>query len=146
MSTLRIATIDPKVFTRNYQKLLKLAPDLWSLKMGEALKSKSEGYMDLNLDVLNKEGHQLWVALSHYYQHPSGDLIPDPNMEIRISSQCGGYIEALTYQDSFGYQRVYLDENRYYPKLRKSLNSFLGQWLKNCLEQGHRLVKTKEAS
>ncbi len=35
---------------RIYQKLLIVVPDLWEI--GEYAKSRVEGYMDLNLDVL----------------------------------------------------------------------------------------------
>lgn len=128
------------VHERNYKMLINLVPELWSLEVGEALKSQSEGYMDLNLDVLDKEADRMTMALSHYYKHPSGDMIADPDMEIRVYRP-HGFVEALTYQDSLVYQRVYLDENRYYPKLKKSLNSFLSQWLKNCLAQGHQLKR-----
>lgn len=95
--------------------------------------------MDLNLDVLHKQDDLMIIALSHYYQNHNGDMIPDPDMEIRVDRSYE-FIEALAYQDSFGYQRVYQNENHYYPRLKKSLNSFLSQWLKNCLDQGHSLV------
>lgn len=134
------------VYERNYKTLIKLAPELWCLDAGEALKSRSEGFMDLNLDVLYKpQDDQMTIALSHYYKHPSGDMIPDPDMEIRVY-RSHGFVETLTYQDSLVYQRVYLDENRYYPKLKKSLNSFLSQWLKNCLAQGHQLKRSSIAA
>ena len=125
---------------RNYKKLMKLAPDLWSLTQGDALKSQSSGLMDLHLDVLSvdQEAHKMVIALSHYYQHPSGDMIPDPDMELRIDRSLG-MVEALTYQDSIRFQSVYLEDGRYYPKLKKELNSFLGTWLRNCLSQGHKL-------
>ena len=130
---------------RNYKKLMKLAPDLWSLAQGDALKSQSSGLMDLHLDVLSvdEEARQMVIALSHYYQHPSGDMIPDPDMELRIDRSFG-MVEALTYQDSIGFQRVYLDDGRYYPKLRNKLNSFLGTWLRNCLSQGHKLLSSAD--
>ncbi len=68
-------------------------------------------------------------------------MIPDPDMEIRVY-RTNEFVEALTYQDSLVYQRVYLDENHHYPNLKKSLNSFLSQWLKNCLVQGHQLKRS----
>jgi len=49
-------------------------------------------------------------------------------------------IEALTYQDCFGYRKVYDDAPMAFsPSTKKELNSFLGQWLTNLLEQGHTL-------
>ena len=46
----------------------------------EAKKSQVSGFMDLNLDRLSRDGSVTVIALSHYYKHPSGDMIPDPDM------------------------------------------------------------------
>ncbi len=97
--------------------------------------------MDLNLDVLNKRKDQMTIALSHYYKHPSGDMIADPDMEIRVNRKDYAFIEALTYQDGYIYQEVYLDKYRYSPELKNQLNDFLSQWLKNCIDQGHCLKR-----
>lgn len=72
------------IYENNYKKLLILIPELWSLEAGQALKSKSEGYMDLNLDVLTVNDEHIVIALSHYYKHQSGGMIADPGMEIRV--------------------------------------------------------------
>lgn len=130
------------VFEQNYKKLMTLIPELWSLRTGRALKSRVEGYMDLNLDILKKQEDKITLALSHYYMHPSGDMIADPDMEIRVCRR-NGWAEALTYQDMWGYKEAYLDKNRYNPKLKNYLNSFLTHWLKNCLAQGHKLKRNK---
>ena len=47
-------------------------------------------------------------------------------------------IEALSYQlDSMGiYQEVYLEDGRFYPRLKAELNDFLNIWLKNLIDQG----------
>jgi hypothetical protein len=45
--------------------------------------------------------------MGHNYRQ-NGDLVPDPDMEIRILPE-PGMAEALSYQDSFGYRRVYFD-------------------------------------
>ena len=37
-------------------------------------------------------------ALSHYYKHPSGDLIPAPSMTLQVLKDAQT-AEALTYQD-----------------------------------------------
>ncbi|MCD4677830.1 MAG: DUF1249 domain-containing protein, partial [Desulfobacula sp.] len=61
----------------------------------------------------------------------------DPDMEIRIIPKMK-MVEALTFQqDNMGiYQQVYLEDGRYYPKLKNELNNFLNSWLKNLIEQG----------
>lgn len=131
-------------FETIYKNIMTLAPELWRLRVGSALKSKVAGLMDLNLDVLQKESNKMVIALSHYYKHPSGDMIADPDMEIQLIRS--GFAEALTYQDGYMFQRVYLDSTRFYPKLKKDLNVFLDQWLKNCINQSHRLKPRNRTS
>jgi len=134
------------IYETIYKKLIRLIPNLDSIAEGNAVTLKADGFMDLHVDVLGR-GHTAHdgisytrIALAHYYKHPSGDMIPDPDMEVKVyhdSKQRAGMAEALTYQDSFGYQEVYPDENHVRPRLKKELNSFLNQWLSNLLQQGH---------
>lgn len=120
-----------------FEQLEELIPGLTELKPGDYKKSKSEGFMDLHLDVLDRTEEELRIALSHnYYQN--GDTIADPDMEIRV------YLipdwrkaEALTYQDTYIYNEVYPEPGKVIPHNKKSLNAFLTQWLKNLKDQGH---------
>lgn len=126
------------IFEKNYQKLLRLIPSL--LEINTAAKLSSDGYMSLNLDILNRESKKLTIALSHYYKHPSGDMIADPDMTIIVYIEAK-MIEVLAYQDCFGYRRVYSDDMMAFsPSAKKELNSFLGQWLSNLLNQGHKIM------
>ena len=129
------------VYDRIHAKLLKLCPDLLELKPGDYRKSSSGGFMDLHLDVLEKTEHEMRISLAHNYQQ-NGDTMADSDMEIKV------YLfsewpkaEALTYQqDGLGiYQEVYPAPGRVYPKLKTQLNSFLDQWLTNCINQKHKL-------
>jgi len=129
------------IYDKNYTNLQKIIPDLTNLKAGESRKSKSSGFMDLNLDVLTKTKDEMRIALSHNYIQ-NGDVMADPDMEIRVYLIPGWEkAEALTYQqDGLGiYQEVYPAPGKVYPKLKKDLNNFLNQWLKNCINQGHKL-------
>ena len=65
-----------------YKKLNKLLPNLDDIE--EAVTLKADGYMDLNVDILEHTGDHILMALSHYYKHPSGEMIPDPDMEIKV--------------------------------------------------------------
>ena len=94
--------------------------------------------MDLNLDLLEKRGKVYTIALSHYYKHPSGDIIPDPDMTMLVDTEAQT-VEALTYQDIYRYDEVYPD-GEVNQTMRRSLNKFLSQWLQNCIDQGHRFV------
>ena len=110
---------------------------------GDAAKSVIGGMMDLNYDRLGCRKLDLGnyvsydIALAHNYIQ-NGDVMADPDMEIRISPEIK-YAEALTYQlDGLGiFQRVYPEPGKVYPKLKRELNQFLNQWLKNCIDQGH---------
>ena len=126
------------IYQRSYEKLEQLVGDLREIP--EAKTSHVFGFMDLNLDRLTPNGDVTAIALSHYYKHPSGDMIPDPDMEIRIMP-AERTAEALSYQDSFGYRLVYGEEGRIVSTaVKQDLNQFLEQWLSNCLDQGHCLT------
>lgn len=119
---------------RIFHKLLDVIPDL--LTMEEHGKSKVDGFMDFNVDILHRTPERIIIALSHYYKHPSGDMIADPDMEVAVYPS-REYAEALTYQDSFGYQSVKLDSGQVNVRLQHDLNKFLSQWLTNLIHQGH---------
>jgi len=126
------------IYQRIYEKLEQLVGDLKEIP--EDKKSQVGGFMDLNLDRLTPNGDVTAIALSHYYKHPSGDMIPDPDMEIRVMPK-ERTAEALSYQDSFSYRLVYGEEGRIVSAaVKQDLNQFLEHWLSNCLEQGHRLT------
>jgi hypothetical protein len=80
-----------------YRKLTVLIPTL--PEVPEYAKFKVPGFMDLNLDLLSRNDEIITVALSHYYEQ-NGDLIPDPDMVIRIDTKIET-VEALTFQRKF---------------------------------------------
>jgi hypothetical protein len=67
-----------------YRKMTILIPTL--PEVPEYEKSQVPGFMDLNLDLLSRNGETITVALSHYYEQ-NGDLIPDPDMVVRIDTK-----------------------------------------------------------
>lgn len=124
-----------------YDRLKELIPDIEELEQGEGRKSEVKGLMPLTLDVLHRDSEGVRIALAHNFEM-NGDLVPDPDMEIYV------YLlddwkkgEALTYQDQYTFQEVYPMPGKVAPAVKKSLNSFLQFWLKNCINQGHRLDK-----
>jgi gas vesicle protein len=130
-----------------YKKLLQVIPDLIKhleegTTSGKSVKDPKGGLMDLHFDYLGKDkkGNYL-IALSHYFKQ-NGDLVPDPDMQIRILPEME-VAEAMTYQDQFGHQEVYPDQGdgKEYVNLRrkKELNKFLSQWLSNIIRQGHKI-------
>ena len=126
----------PDIYETIYKKLYRLIPQLDRIKT--ASKAKTSSFMDLNLDILDDTKDYKIIALSHYYKHPSGDMIPDPDMTIRIH-KANKTAEALTYQDLYRYDQVYAEQEQLVnKKLKRQLNQFLDSWLSNLLDQGHK--------
>jgi len=119
-----------------YTRLLQIIPTLYSIK--ESGKSRVPGYMDFSLDILERNGDVLRIAISHYYKHSSGDMIPDPDMELMVNRKTET-AEPLSYQDTYQYQEVYSEDGSCNQRLKQSLNEFLLMWLDNLYEQGHKI-------
>jgi hypothetical protein len=106
----------------------------------EYVKIENTPYMPLSIDRLSteKEG-TIRISLAHNFIQ-NGDVMADPDMEIRIYPDLKA-VEALTYQlDSLGvYQVVYPEPGKVYPKLKKDLNAFLNGWLTNLIDQGFKV-------
>jgi len=96
----------------------------------EYMKFQSPGLMDLNVDRLTGDT----IALAHNGKQ-NGDVMADPDVEVRINRE-GKMAEALTFQNDYLgiFQQVYPEPGKYYPKLKKELNAFLNDWLKNMIE------------
>ena len=128
------------IYNTMFEKLVKLGiiNQDGNLKFNEHLKLKSGNFMDLNIDHLSykNDDRSIVISLAHNYIQ-NGDVMADPDMEIRIIPSMK-MVEALTFkQDSIGiYQQVYLEDGRFNPTLKNDLNNFLNFWLKNLIEQG----------
>ena len=65
-------------------------------------------------------------------------MIPDPDMEIAVYHDRKA-VEALSYQDAFGYRQVYPEPGKVDINAKRELNDFLNTWLNNLKMQGHEL-------
>lgn len=86
--------------------------------------NKGQSFMPFNIDFLRSEKGFKRFGFSHYYKHDSGDMIPDPDMEVYYNPETKE-LNALTYQDAF----------RYDEEGTPGLNGFLKTWLNNVVEQ-----------
>lgn len=106
----------------------------------EGMKLKSGGFMDLNLNRLCDENDTFTIAIAHNYIQ-NGDVMADPDMEIRIYPSMK-VAEALSFRQDGGIpinQSVYTEINgqkMVSPRLKKELNTFLSRWLLNLKKQG----------
>lgn len=130
-----------------FNKLQKVVPDLQDhlekgYTYGKSTFGKDSGLMDLNLDVLEKDDKGRYViALSHLYNQ-NGDATSDPDMQMRIDFEMET-VEALTFQDAFGFHQVYKEEDGrtlVNSRQKKEQNKFLSGWLSNLIKQGHQIV------
>ncbi len=131
------------IYQTIFKELSKII-NIETLKQLEHLKFKSSGFMDLNFDFLRVDNQNRYViAISHYYKQ-NGDMIPDPDMEIRIDySWSPPTCEALTFQDTNLYQEIYpIVDNveMVNPIWKKSLNNFLLYWIKKIQRQNYSKV------
>jgi hypothetical protein len=55
---------------------------------GNHVKVKNDPYMDLNIDVLYVKDDQIVISMAHNFVQ-NGDLMADPDMEIRIYPRAG---------------------------------------------------------
>jgi len=131
------------IYEQIYKKLDNLLPsgiEKFCANPNKHIKLKAEGVMDLNIDVITwKEDDQkktFRIAMAHNFIQ-NGDVMADPDMEIRIHRE-QKTAEVLTYQmDSLGiYQEVYPGAGTINIALKKNLNSFLLTWLRNIKKQG----------
>ena len=88
------------IYEQLFIKINSLIPDLDKIEPGDGIKLKSEGFMDLSVDVLHRTGDKTIIALAHHYKQ-NGDLVPDPDMEVALHHQLK-MAEALSYQDRIG--------------------------------------------
>ncbi len=101
------------------------------------MKFVSPGLMDLNVDKLTADT----IALAHNGKQ-NGDVMADPDAEVKIYPEMK-MAETLTFRNDYLgiYQEVYPEPGKYYPKLKKELNTFLNDWLRNMIEvQKYQLV------
>lgn len=124
-----------------YARLQKLGIlDENGIMQADYMKFESPGLMDLNVDKLTDNT----IALAHNGVL-NGDVMADPDMEVKIYPEKKS-AEALTFQNDYlgVYQEVYTETGSYYPVLRKDLNLFLNEWLKNMIEVQRYNLKEKE--
>ena len=137
-----MTTPDATMYELNYTRLKTLIGQPFSdLRSGRSYRLRAPGFMDLVIEVLppDPETGSVVLSLAHYFEQ-NGDLCQDPEMTVRVFSH--GMVEALTFQQAIPpvYSEVYPEPGKVATRVKRQLNTFLNQWLRNLLAQGHRLV------
>ena len=137
-------SIDLNRTKRIFQKLMRIAPRLADIKNGA--KSEVHGNMDLRCEILETGSDFRRIALGHYWEHPSGYIIPDPDIELSVFLDWE-LAEAITYRDAFKYEDAYPvmgepPDLEVHPRI----NTFLDAWLGNLIAQDHLLTPCQSSS
>lgn len=122
--------------TTNYKRI---KPFIDGLRGQDHRRYTAAGYMDLVLERLYDTDGGTVYSLTHYGEQ-NGDMMADPDMEIKVNADAGT-VEPLTWQNDYlgRYDQVYINRNGqrlYSPRLRASLDDFLWHWLQNIEAQG----------
>ncbi len=130
--------VDLERAKRIYQKLMRISPRLADIKI--CGKSEVEGRMTLRCEILETGRDFRRIALGHYWTHPHGHMIPDPDIELAVFLDWE-LAEAMTYQDAFTYTDAYpvMGEPPDF-SVHGHINSVLETWLGTLAEQGHLLT------
>lgn len=120
----------------NFARLQTLAPHIMDKRYRHATLS-ADGFMDLSIEWIGEDR----LAIAHYGEQ-NGDLMADPDMELIVNFDRQEVLPATYQNDYLGvFQEIYLEGNRWRPKLSRELTSFLNTWLRNLEFQGHVLAK-----
>ena len=121
------------IYERIFKQLDRLTGgirEFMARDISSTMRFKALGFMDLIIEKIGTDR----ISMTHYFEM-NGDLVPDPDMEIRIIPN-SRMAEALTYQDQLRYQEVYPEPVKVFPYLKHKLNCFLIDWLENIRMQG----------
>lgn len=130
-------SVDLNRTKRIYQKLMRIAPRLADIKCGA--KSVVHGNMALRCEILETGRDFRRIALGHYWVHPSGYMIPDPDIELSVFLDWE-LAEAMIYRDAFKYEDAYpvIGEPPDFA-VHSSINNILEAWLDSLAGHGYQL-------
>ena len=120
------------IYETNYKKFISIFPIevLENMDLGDTLTLKSGAFMDLKLSRLTVD----LFLMEHNFEQ-NNDLVPDPEMELKIYGK-EKMIEALTWRTQMFYSQSYNEYGHALPRRKKENNSFLRTWLMNLKRQG----------
>lgn len=143
------------LYELNYGRIEALLQrPLAELQPEDVIRLQVNGFMDLTCEVLwpCEQTGATMLSMCHYFTM-NGDLCQDPEMTVRLfhpgsmadqvmtpsTGSRWGRADAATFQQAVPpiFQVVYPEPGKYLPRLRRDLNAFLGQWLRNLEAQGH---------
>ncbi len=135
-----------QIYESNYRKLLRLIPNLSSIKNNAI--GYSAGKPALHLEIIEKSTYSITLQLSHCFEK-APDHFFEPAVKIRIylDARLAEVIRDHAKSDVFRMINK-LEQNNKVIDYKWSLNYFLEKWLSHCLqkkyqfnEEGRRVVE-----
>ncbi len=123
-----------------YRKILRLLPNLDDIPISkEPLLLEKEGKVPLNVHVLERQAGITILNLSRYPRNGHGELVPDPDVEIRLDSIKKEAMPTVYIGQG---DRVELDEadRKRQPEEARQLDRAVNSWLVRLEKQGFNAV------
>ncbi len=108
------------------------------IAIGKKIDNGGSGIMAVDVDRLSDNDYGTIWAISHYWKHPSGDRMADPDMTFLVASNG---IYPLTFQQDPGiYQEavVWAEDGSisgYRRRQQRELKDFANRWMQNIEAQ-----------
>lgn len=94
--------------------------------------AKEGAYMRLSVECLHKSAEYTLFSFAHYYEQ-NGDLMRDPDVVFKVSSETGKWFPVEYTQDNVGLYQDFLNEEN--ERAQKGVKDFCNQWMINIMEQ-----------
>jgi len=124
-----------QVCASNYQKLLKLIPDLMEFK--NTAVGHAPHHTTLHLEIIERTPYTMTVELSHCFSRNHDELL-EPAVKIRVYLDAQ-LAEVLSDHARAGVAQVFKDPglSREIMNYKWRLNYFLQKWLDHCLKKNY---------
>jgi len=106
-------------------KLLNSFVDLYKLNQSETTYKQIDG--KLRFQIIEKTSIEIIISIAKYREE-NGDMIADPEFIIKVNLD-KKFVEAISYQDQFGFRPVYFTDGTIDIEARYEINSYLKSWL-----------------
>lgn len=116
---------------KNYQSLLKLAPEIVNGKREQMDFTAGENFYSLSIKKIGDNR----ISMMHWYI-VNGNVVRDPDIEFVLNKENQTLIP-MTYQQWDNYQNVEDQDGTIDKVLQDDLNSFTKQWFNNINAQGY---------
>lgn len=129
-----------EVFQQIYSQLDTLGVIDLAQRGKQNAKTKNIFTRHVSYDLLYKKDHLVEIAISSYWKHDSGDMMADPDIQIKLDLNQNLAIPTAFQQDGVPvigtiYLEVYPTGEPVNKKAQSQVNHFLTVWLQQLIDQ-----------